>query len=109
MSTNEEIKLTRDEERAIDQWFGPDFKRRMLEYAQLLSDLMAEFPMAQGHSREARYLQQPFYLMSGALHLIRRFAMTEEERDEDDAITAAIPDVLDRLANAFSEKKGGDR
>lgn len=95
---NNEIKLSREEERAIDQKLGPDFKKRMNEFAEKLSNLMMEFPMAQGHCKEARYLQQPFNMMSGAVHLVKRFGMTEDERDKDDQIMASIPGVLDRLA-----------
>lgn len=89
-----EIKPSREEERAIDQKLGPDFKKKMNEFADKLADLMMEFPMAQGRSREAQYLQQPFSLMSGACRLVKRFGMTEEERDVDDA-------VLNGLANVF--------
>ena len=105
----EEIKLSREEERAIDQKLGPDFKKQMNEFAEKLSNLMMEFPMAQGHSREAEYLQQPFSMMSGALHLVKRFGMTEKERDKDDEIIAGIPVVLNRLAEAFggNDKVGG--
>lgn len=102
----QEIRLTREEERAIDQLLGPDFKRRMTEFAEKISDLMMEFPMAQGHSRYATYLQQPFYMMSGALHLVKRFGMTENERDEDDAIVSSIPSALDSLANSVAKLKG---
>lgn len=97
------IKLTREEELAIDEKLGPGFKKSMNEFAKKLSDLMMEFPMAQGHSKEATYLQQPFMMMSGALHLVKRFGMTEEERDEDDAIMAAIPSALDALAGVAKE------
>lgn len=103
-----EIKLSREEERAIDQKLGPDFKKEMKEFAKKLSDLAMEFPMAQGHSREAQYLQQPFFMMSGALHLVKRFGMTEKERDEDDEIIAAIPAALDRLADMFKTSKEGN-
>ena len=104
------IILTRDEEREIDKKLGPDFKKKMNEFAEELSDLMMEFPMAQGHSKYATYLQQPFYMMSGALHLVKRFGMTENERDEDDAILDAIPSVLDRLAGTAKELlKGGEK
>ena len=99
-----EIKLTREEERAIDEKLGPGFKKRMNEFAKKLGDLMMEFPMAQGHSKEATYLQQPFMMMSGALHLVKRFGMTEKERDEDDSIVAAIPAALDALAGMAKEK-----
>lgn len=103
----EEIKLSREEERAIDQKLGPDFKKQMNEFAEKLSNLMMEFPMARGHNKEAEYLQHPFYMISGALHLVKRFGMTEEERDKDDEIIAGIPVVLDKLAEAFggSDKK----
>lgn len=101
----EEIKLSREDERRIDEKLGTDFKKKMNEFAMKLSDLMMEFPMAQGHSKYAQYLQQPFYLMSGALHLVRRFGMTESDRDEDDGIAGSIPEVLDALATSFS---GGD-
>lgn len=101
-----EIKLTREEERAIDEKLGPDFKKRMNEFAKDLGDLMMKFPMAQGHSKEATYLQQPFMMMSGALHLVKRFGMTEEERDEDDEILAGIPAALDALADHAREKRG---
>ena len=94
-----EIKLSREEERAIDEKLGPDFKKRMNEFANELGDLMMKFPMAQGHSKEATYLQQPFMMMSGALHLVKRFGMTEEERDKDDKILYCIPAVLDALAS----------
>ena len=97
----QEIRLTREEERAIDQKLGPDFKKRMNKFADKLGDLMLEFPMAQGHCKEADYLRQPFSMMSGALHLVKRFGMTENERDEDDDITASIPMVLDKLAGVF--------
>jgi len=93
-----EIKLSREDERRIDEKLGTDFKKEMNEFAMKLSDLMMEFPMAQGHSKYAQYLQQPFYLMSGALHLVKRFGMTESERDEDDRIAGSIPEVLDALA-----------
>jgi len=99
----EKIKMTREEERAIDEKLGPDFKKRMNEFAKKLGDLMMEFPMAQGHSKEATYLQQPFYMMSGALHLVKRFGMTEDERDEDDKILAGIPAALDALADRAKE------
>lgn len=99
-----EIRLTRDEEREIDKKLGPDFKKKMNEFADKLSNLMMEFPMAQGHSKYAQYLQQPFYSMSGALHLVKRFGMTEAERDEDDAIVSLIPSALNSLANSL---KGG--
>lgn len=102
----EEIKLTREEERAIDKKLGPDFKKRMNEFAEKLGDLMLEFPMVQGHCKEADYLRQPFSMMSGALHLVKRFGMTEEERDEDDAIVSSIPSVLDSLANSVEKLKG---
>lgn len=98
------IILTRDEEREIDSKLGLGFKKQMNEFADKLGDLMIEFPMAQGHSKYAQYLQQPFSMMSGALHLVKRFGMTEEERDKDDAILASIPSVLDALA---SDKKAG--
>lgn len=101
---NNKIRLTREEERAIDQKLGPGFKKQMNEFAKKLSDLMLEFPMAQGHSREAQYLQQPFSMMSGALHLVKRFGMTEEERDKDDEIIASIPGVLDRLAEELDKE-----
>lgn len=101
----EEIKLTREEERAIDQKLGPDFKKRMNKFADKLGDLMLEFPMVQGRCKEADYLRQPFSMMSGALHLVKRFGMTEEERDEDDEIIAGIPAVLDALANRFKNGK----
>lgn len=94
----EEIKLTREEEAKIDEKLGLDFKKQMTVFAGKLENLMFEFPMAQGHSKEAQYLQQPFSYMSGALHLVERFAMTEAERDKDDGIIAAIPKVLDTLA-----------
>lgn len=94
----EEIRLTREEEAKIDKKLGIDFKKQMSEFAGELQNLMFKFPMAQGHSREAQYLQQPFSYMSGALHLVKRFAMTEAERDEDDAVVAAIPNVLNALA-----------
>lgn len=93
-----EIKLTREEEREIDGKLGPDFKKQMNEFADKLAELMMEFPMAQGHSKYAQYLQQPFSMMSGAVHLVRRFGMSEEERDKDDAIIASIPSVLNSLA-----------
>ena len=102
---NDEIKLSREEERAIDQKLGPDFKKRMNEFAEKLSNLMMEFPMAQGHCKEAKYLQQPFSMMSGAVHLVKRFGMTEDERDKDDEIIASIPGVLGRLAEE-SGKEG---
>ena len=105
---SEEIKLTREEERAIDEKLGPDFKKRMNEFAEKLGNLMMEFPMAQGHSKFAQYLQQPFYIMSGALHLVKRFGMSETERDEDDAIVSSIPSVLDSLANSVAKLKGGN-
>ena len=98
-----EIKLTREEERAIDEKLGPGFKKSMNEFANKLGDLMMEFPMAQGHSKEATYLQQPFMMMSGALHLVKRFGMTEKERDEDDEILAGIPAALDALADTAKE------
>ena len=104
----EEIKLTREEERAIDKKLGPDFKKRMNEFAEKLGDLMLEFPMVQGHCKEADYLRQPFSMMSGALHLVKRFGMTEEERDEDDAIVSSIPSMLDSLANSVAKLKGGN-
>lgn len=103
-----EIRLTRDEEREIDKKLGPDFKRKMNEFAEKLGNLMMEFPMAQGHSKYAQYLQQPFYMMSGALHLMKRFGMTENERDEDDAIVSSIPSALDSLANSVAKLKGGN-
>ena len=96
-----EIRLTRDEEREIDSKLGTGFKKKMNEFADKLSDLMMEFPMAQGHSKYAQYLQQPFMMMSGAVHLLRRFGMTEAERDEDDEILSSIPSILDRLADSF--------
>lgn len=99
----QEIKLTREEERAIDEKLGPGFKKSMNEFAKKLGDLMMEFPMAQGHSKEATYLQQPFTMMSGALHLVKRFGMTEKERDEDDEILAGIPAALDALADTAKE------
>lgn len=102
------IRLTREEERAIDQKLGPDFKKKMNEFAEKLGNLMLKFPMAQGHCREAEYLRQPFSMMSGALHLVKRFGMTEEERDKDDEIIAAIPAVLDRLADGFEGMKDGE-
>ena len=95
-----EIKLTREEEREIDSKLGPDFKKQMNEFADKLAELMMEFPMANGHSKYAQYLQQPFSMMSGAVHLVRRFGMSEAERDEDDAIIASIPSVL----NSFDER-----
>ena len=101
----EEIKLSREEERAIDEKLGPDFKKRMNDFAKKLGDLMIEFPMAQGHCKEAKYLQQPFMMMSGAMHLVRRFGMTEKERDEDDAIMAAIPSALDALSKQVETVK----
>ena len=101
-----EIKLTREEELEIDEKLGPDFKKRMNEFAKDLGDLMMKFPMAQGHSKEATYLQQPFMMMSGALHLVKRFGMTEEERDEDDEILAGRPVALDALADHAREKRG---
>lgn len=91
----EEIKLSREDERRIDEKLGTDFKKKMNEFAMKLSDLMMEFPMAQGHGKYAQYLQQPFYLMSGVLHLVKRFGMTESERDEDDEIIGNIPKALD--------------
>jgi hypothetical protein len=99
-----EIKLTREEELAIDKKLGPGFKKSMNEFAKKLGDLMMEFPMAQGHSKEATYLQQPFMMMSGALHLVKRFGMTEKERDDDDGIIAAIPAALDALARQAKER-----
>ena len=105
---NNEIRLTRDEERAIDEKLGPDFKKKMNEFADKLADLMMEFPMAQGHSKYAQYLQQPFYSMSGALHLVKRFGMTEAERDNDDAIVSSIPSALDALASSAAQLKGGN-
>ena len=104
----EEIKLTREEERAIDKKLGPDFKKRMNEFAEKLGNLMLEFPMAQGHCKEARYLRQPFNMMSGAVRLVKRFGMTEDERDKDDAIVSSIPSVLDSLANSVAKPKGGN-
>ena len=101
----EEIKLTREEERAIDKKLGPDFKEQMNKFADKLGDLMLEFPMVQGHCKEADYLRQPFSMMSGALHLVKRFGMTEEERDKDDELIAGIPAVLDALANGFENEK----
>ena len=95
-----EIKLTREEEREIDSKLGPDFKKQMNEFADKLAELMMECPMANGHSKYAQYLQQPFSMMSGAVHLVRRFGMSEAERDEDDAIIASIPSVL----NSFDER-----
>ena len=103
-----EIRLTRDEEREIDQKLGPDFKKKMNEFAEKLGNLMMEFPMAQGHSKYAQYLQQPFYGMSGALHQVKRFGMSEIERDEDDAIVSSIPSALDSLANSVAKMKGGE-
>jgi hypothetical protein len=100
---NNEIRLTRDEEREIDSKLGPGFKKQMNEFADKLADLMMEFPMAQGHSKYAQYLRQPFSMMSGAVHLVRRFGMSEAERDKDDAILSSIPSVLDSLA-----KRGED-
>jgi hypothetical protein len=100
-----EIKLSREEERAIDQKLGPDFKKRMNKFADKLGDLMLKFPMVQGHCKEADYLRQPFMMMSGALHLVKRFGMTEEERDKDDELIAEIPAVLDALANGFEKGK----
>lgn len=102
-----EIRLTRDEEREIDKKLGTDFKKKMNEFAEKLGNLMMEFPMAQGHSKYAQYLQQPFYIMSGALHLVKRFGMSETERDEDDAIVSSIPFALDSLANSVAQLKGG--
>lgn len=93
------IELSREEERAIDQKLGPKFKKDMNEFANKLCDLMMKFPLAQGHCKEAEYLRQPFTMMSGALHLVKRFGMTEEERDKDDEIISALPVVLDRLAD----------
>ena len=110
----EKIKLTREEERAIDKKLGPNFKKRMNEFADKLGDLMLEFPMVQGRCKEADYLRQPFSMMSGALHLVKRFGMTEEERDEDDDVIASIPIVLDALAGVFGgsgtqeKQKGGN-
>ena len=101
----QEIKLTREEERAIDEKLGPGFKERMNEFAKELGDLMMKFPMAQGHSKEATYLQQPFMMMSGALHLVKRFGMTEEERDKDDEILSSIPAALDALAGFAGKAK----
>ena len=95
-----EIKLTREEEREIDSKLGPDFKKQMNEFADKLAELMVEFPMANGHSKYAQYLQQPFSMMSGAVHLVRRFGMSEAERDKDYAIIASIPSVL----NSFDER-----
>ena len=95
---NNKIRLTRDEERVIDEKLGPGFKKRMNEFADKLAVLMMEFPMAQGHSKYAQYLQQPFTMMSGAVHLVKRFGMTEAERDKDDAIVSSIPSALDALA-----------
>ena len=100
-----EIKLTREEELAIDKKLGPGFKKSMNEFAKKLGDLMMEFPMAQGHSKEATYLQQPFTMMSGALHLVKRFGMTEKERDKDDEILAGIPAALDALAGLADQAK----
>lgn len=104
-----EIRLTRDEEREIDQKLGPDFKKKMNEFAEKLGNLMMEFPMAQGHSKYAQYLQQPFYGMSGALHQVKRFGMSEIERDEDDAIVSSIPSALDSLSNSVAKLKGGEK
>ena len=104
-----EIKLTREEERKIDEILGPSFKKQMNEFAKKLGDLMIEFPMAQGHSKYAQYLQQPFTMMSDALHLVKRFGMTEAERDKDDAIISSIPSVLDFLANSAVQPKGGEK
>ena len=101
----QEIRLTREEERAIDKKLGPDFKKQMNKFADKLGDLMLEFPMVQGHCKEADYLRQPFSMMSGALHLVKRFGMTEEERDKDDELIAGIPAVLDALANGFENGK----
>lgn len=90
-------KLTRDEEREIDEKLGPDFKKQMNELAEKLSDLMMEFPVLKGHPKYVQYLQQPFSMMSSALHLLKRFGMSETERDKDDAIISSIPSVLKRL------------
>ena len=99
----EEIKLTREEERAIDEKLGPDFKKKMNEFADKLADLMMKFPMAQGHCKYAQYLRQPFSMMSEAVHLVKRFGMSEAERDKDDEILAGIPAVISALANKAKE------
>lgn len=97
----DELKFTREQESAIDKKLGGKFKKEMKEFAKKLQDLMVEFPMAQGSSQEAKYLQQPFDFMSKALHLVSRFGMSEKERDKDDAVISAIPKVLDKFANVL--------
>lgn len=97
----DELKFTRKQESAIDKKLGGKFKKEMKEFARKLQDLMVEFPMAQGSSQGAKYLQQPFGLMSKALHLVSRFGMSEKERDKDDAVISAIPKALDKLANVL--------
>lgn len=108
MAMENEIRLTRDEECAIDKKLGSGFKKKMNEFAEKLGNLMMEFPMAQGHSRYAQYLQQPFYMMSGALHLVKRFGMSETERDDDDSIVSSLPSVLDRLSNSVAKLGEGN-
>ena len=97
------ITLTREEETAIDRKLGEDFKRKMTDFGNRIVDLMVEFPMAQGHSRQAQYLQQPFCLLSEAARLCKRFGAGEEERDKEDKLLKSIPEVLDALAASFEK------
>ena len=103
-----EIKLTRQEETEIDIKLGDDFKRKMTDFGNRIVDLMVEFPMAQGHSRPAQYLQRPFYLLSEAARLCKRFGASEAARDEEDALLKAIPSALDALAESFKGREVPD-
>ena len=80
----------------------------MSDFANKITDLMMQFPMAQGHSRPAQYLQQPFNYLAEAVRLCKRFGASEAERDKEDALLKALPSVMESLASSFSksESKG---
>ena len=100
------IKITREEETAIDKILGEGFKRQMSDFANKITELMMQFPMAQGHSRPAQYLQQPFNCLAEAARLCKRFGASEAERDKEDAVLKALPGVIESLASSFSESAG---
>ena len=100
------IKITREEETAIDKNLGEGFKRQMSDFANKITDLMMQFPIAQGHSRPAQYLQQPFNCLAEAARLCKRFGASEAERDKEDAVLKGLPGVMESLASLFSESAG---
>lgn len=103
--TIEIITVSREKERELDEKFGPDFKKAMNMIGDAINKLMMYFPMVLGHSPEAKYLQQPFMLMSEASRLCHRFGGDEAYRDREDRLLASLPGAIGALAGIAKKEE----